>query len=66
MKVHTVVEDANGQFEFKATLSPQQHAFLIEYAIRDLVRKGLVPFIDVNDDKDLINVIPQPTENSLQ
>lgn len=45
MKVKTVVENENGVFEFSAELSEQQHAFLLEYAIRDLIRKGLIPFM---------------------
>lgn len=58
MKVKTIVENAEGTFEFSAELTPPQHAFLIEYAIRDLVRKGLVPFISADNEDDLAKVIP--------
>lgn len=66
MKVKTVVENDQGVFEFQAELSAQQHAFLIEYAIRDLVRKGLLPFVTAESDKDLVNIIPESTETVLQ
>ena len=60
MQVKTIVENKDGQFEFNANLTPEQHAFLIEYAIRDLVRKGLVPFISAENEHQLAHVIPQP------
>lgn len=65
MKVKTVVENDEGVFEFQAELSEQQHAFLIEYAIRDLIRKGLLPFINAESEGDLTAVIPSHTEPQL-
>jgi hypothetical protein len=58
MKIKSIVESPDGNFEFSADLTPPQHAFLIEYAIRDLVRKGLIPFISAEDEHDLAKVIP--------
>lgn len=66
MKVKTVVENESGIFEFQAELTPQQHAFLLEYAIRDLIRKGLLPFLNIDEDKDLVNIIPNPDDKQLQ
>ena len=44
MKVTAILEKPEGQFEFTAELSSEQHNFLLEYAIRDLISKGLLPF----------------------
>lgn len=44
MKIKAIVEKPEGTFEFNAELTPMQHQFLIEYAIRDLMTKGLIPF----------------------
>ena len=49
MKVVAVVEREGGVYQFTAELTATQHQFLIEYAIRDLVNKGLMPFT-VNDE----------------
>ncbi len=58
MKIKTVVENHDGTFEFSAELTPQQHAFLLEYAVRDLVRKGLIPFISADSEEELAPIIP--------
>lgn len=58
MKIKSIVENEGGVFEFQAELTEQQHAFLIEYAIRDLVRKGLVPFVSADNEADLARVVP--------
>lgn len=60
MKIKSIVESPEGNYEFSAELTPQQHSFLIEYAVRDLVRKGLIPFISAEDEADLAKVIPVP------
>jgi hypothetical protein len=65
MKVKSIVESPEGNFEFSAELSPQQHAFLIEYAIRDLVRKGLIPFISSEDEHQIAQVLAFP-DNPLE
>ena len=44
MKIKTVVEKADGSYEYQAELTAEQHAFLIEYAVRSLIEKGLIPF----------------------
>lgn len=58
MKVKTIVEHQDGTFEFSAELTPEQHSFLLEYAIRDLVRKGLIPFVSAESESELAHVIP--------
>lgn len=66
MKIKSIVESPDGNFEFSAELTAQQHAFLIEYAVRDLIRKGLIPFISAEDEHELARVIPiidSPTEH---
>ena len=50
MKIKAVVENQDGTFEFTANLTPEQHQFLIEYAVQDLLRKGLfIPEVDDNN-----------------
>lgn len=62
MKVKTIVENNDGTFEFSAELTSQQHAFLLEYAIRDLVRKGLIPFLST-EETDLASIIPHNNDS---
>lgn len=38
------MEKDGGMYEFSAVLTPEQHQFLLEHAIRDLVTRGLMPF----------------------
>lgn len=45
MKIKTIVENEDGNFEFVAFLTKDQHAFLIEFAIQEMIRRGLsIPF----------------------
>lgn len=44
MKISTVVEQPDGNYTFQAELTAEQHAFLIEFAIKELIRHGLIPF----------------------
>lgn len=44
MKITAIVEKPEGNYEFTANLTEEQHRFLIEYAIRDMMTKGLLPF----------------------
>lgn len=45
MKIKTIVEREDGSFEFIAFLTPEQHNFLIEFAIQEMIRRGLsIPF----------------------
>ena len=61
MHITAIVEKEGGMFEFSAELSPQQHQFLLEYAIRDLVTRGLVPFDVVTDtDGSPVGIVPVP------
>ncbi len=63
MKVKTVVELPEGNYEFKAELTPEQHAFLIEFAVRELLRAGLIPFATAaRDTAQLASIVPPSTE----
>lgn len=62
MKISTIIETPEGNYEYKAVLTHDQHAFLIEYAIKDLVQKGLVPFIKT--EAGLIIPVPNPENKS--
>ena len=55
MKITTIVEKPEGAYEFTADLNALQHTFLLEYAIRDLITKGLMPF----------NAVPSPVGGSM-
>ena len=44
MHIKQVVEGPDGNYEFQAELTPDQHAFLIEFAIKELISAGLIPF----------------------
>ena len=59
MKITAIVEKTEGNFEFTAEISELQHQFLLEYAVRDLISKGLVPFHVADTDKsETLVVIP--------
>jgi len=51
MNVNHVVELPDGAVEFKGNLSPKETAFLLEFAINNLLAIGALPF--VKDDKQL-------------
>lgn len=59
MKITAVVEREGGVYQFTAELTEQQHQFLIEYAIRDLVTKGLVPFNVDDSGEGVVEVTEQ-------
>lgn len=42
MKITTILEKDGGVYQFTADLTPEQHMFLLEYAVSDLVQKGLL------------------------
>ena len=45
MKIKTIVEREDGTFEFVAFLTPAQHQFMLEFAIQEMIRRGLsIPF----------------------
>lgn len=45
MRIKTIVEKEDGTFEFIAFLTPAQHAFIIEFGIQEMIRRGLsIPF----------------------
>ena len=66
MKIKTIVEQKDGTYEFTAMLTPEQHQFLLEYAVRDLVAKGLVPFIPVQDAGEIAAIVPSLEEATKQ
>ena len=54
MEVNFKQETESGPIEFRGTLSDVEVDFLIEYAIIDLTRKGLMP-VSVNKDRDSVS-----------
>lgn len=44
MHIKQIVETTEGNYEFQAELTKEQHAFLIEFAIKELLAAGLIPF----------------------
>ncbi len=58
MKISTVVELPDGNYEFNAVLTPEQHAFLIEFAVKELLRAGLIPFAAANTNEEIVSLIP--------
>ena len=66
MKIKTIVEQENGNYEFQAELTPEQHAFLIEFAIKELVRAGLIPFANAQSQAERASiVVPEPNMEQL-
>jgi hypothetical protein len=63
MKVKTVIEKEDGIYEFTAELQPDQHAFLIEYAVKDLMLRGLLPFTTASPD-NIATVAPGSTDGT--
>ncbi len=61
MKVTTIIEQEDGNYVFTAELSKDQHSFLLEYAIKDLMVKGLLPFA-MADGESISKVAPGSTE----
>ena len=59
VKVVAVVEREGGVYQFTAELTASQHQFLIEYAIRDLVNKGLMPFTVNDEGEGVVEVGPE-------
>jgi len=50
MKIKAIYDNQKGSHEFKATLSEDQLKFLLEYALLDILRKGMmIPL--VHDDQ---------------
>lgn len=62
MKIKTLIETPDGNYEFTAELSQMQHQFLIEYAVRDLMMKGLLPFSTLEEQSDLAKIAPNTSE----
>ena len=50
MKIKTIVEQEDGSYEFSANLTAEQHAFLIEFAVKELLAAGLIPFANAASD----------------
>ena len=65
MKIKAIVEQADGNYEFQAELTADQHAFLIEFAIKELIRHGLIPFAAANTEKERASIVPatMPSEH---
>ena len=61
MKVKQVIETTEGNYEFQAELTKEQHAFLIEFAIKELLAAGLIPFAAAGTAKERVSLI-RPAE----
>ena len=61
MDITSIIETPEGDFTFTAVLTADQHQFLIEYAIRDLFAKGLLPFRSVSTPEELAATLPGVT-----
>lgn len=44
MLIKTIIEKDDKSFEFTAELTEQQHAYLINFAIANLMQRGVIPF----------------------
>lgn len=60
MNITQVIETPEGAYTFSANLTKEQHAFLLEFAIKELLRAGMIPFVG-SDKKDSI-VLPPADE----
>ena len=65
MKISTIVEQADGNYTFQAELTPDQHAFLIEFAVRELIRAGLVPFASTATAVEKASLIPATAQSEF-
>ena len=66
MKIKTVIEQADGNYEFQAELTHDQHAFLIEFAIKELIKAGLIPFANAQTELERASLIPAVKSEQLQ
>ena len=57
MKIKTIIDKEDGTYEFQAVLTTEQHSFLIEYAVRDLMMKGLLPFVTAGQPNGDVTVL---------
>lgn len=56
MKIKVIQEREDGTYEFTANLTEAQHKFLLEFAIQDLLRKGLsVPIM--GEDDEVVSIV---------
>ncbi len=63
MKIKVVQEREDGSYEFTANLSPAQHKFLIEFAIQELLRRGLsVPL--VNEEDNMVTIVKMESDET--
>ena len=54
MKIKAIYGNQDGQHEINAVLTEDQHKFLIEFALLELLRKGLMIPVVHNDEVTLI------------
>ena len=64
MQIKTIVERSDGNYEFSAVLTAEQHAFLIEFAIKELLAAGLIPFAAANTKSEVASL--QSSIKSIQ
>ena len=65
MKIKAIYENQDGQHEINAVLTEDQHKFLIEFALLELLRKGLMIPVVHNDEVTLIEFGKNTNEQTL-
>lgn len=65
MKIQTIIEQPDGNYEFSAVLTSEQHSFLIEFAIKELIRVGLIPFANAQTELERASLIPAVKSEQL-
>lgn len=61
MHIKQIVETTEGNYEFQAELTKEQHAFLIEFAIKELLAAGLIPFANAASQEQQASLV-RPTQ----
>lgn len=65
MKISTIIEQPDGNYEFTAVLTPDQHAFLIEFAVKELLRAGLIPFASAETQQQKASLVTAAEQGEL-
>lgn len=64
MKIRAIYENDEGQHQLDAVLSPEQLKFLLEYALLELLRKGLMVPVVHNESVTLVDFSQSENETS--
>lgn len=57
MFISKIIKTNEGTVEFKGEFSEAEHEFLLEYALQNLVERGLIP-LKVSEADELCNISP--------